>query len=89
MNVILRNLVNNRNFWANVEGLANILEPAKNAVKSVERKNTTMADIFVALIQMALAIKSLPTESSDELKDLRLSNFIIIGGNNLTLNYIY
>jgi hypothetical protein len=71
MNVTLRNLVNNRNFWANVEGLANILEPAKNAVKSVERKNTTMADIFVALIQMALAIKSLPTESSDELKDLR------------------
>jgi len=71
MNVTLRNLVNNRNFWANVEGLTNILEPAKNAVKSVERKNTTMADIFVALIQMALAIKSLPAESSDELKDFR------------------
>ncbi len=50
MNVTLRNLVNNRNFWANVEGLTNILEPAKNAVKSVEHKNTTMADIFVALI---------------------------------------
>ena len=37
----------------------------------MERKNTTMADIFVALIQMALAIKSLPAESSDELKDFQ------------------
>ena len=35
----------------------------------MKRKNTTMADVFVALIQMALAIKSLPAESSDELKD--------------------
>jgi len=69
MNVTLRNLVNNRNFWANVKGLTNILEPAKNAVKSVKRKNTTMANIFVTLIQMALAIKSLPTKSSDELKN--------------------
>ena len=37
----------------------------------MKRKNTTMADVFVALIQMALAIKSLPTESSDELKNFR------------------
>ena len=69
INITLRNLVNNQNFWANIEGLANILEPVKNAVKNVECKNTTMADVFVALIQIALAIKSLSTENSDELKD--------------------
>jgi len=46
MNKTLRDLVNNRNFWSNVESLANILEPAKNAVKSIERTNTNMADIL-------------------------------------------
>jgi hypothetical protein len=50
MNQSLRTLVNNQNFWSNVEALANVLEPAKNAVKQVECKNTTMADIFFALI---------------------------------------
>ncbi|CAB4494315.1 unnamed protein product [Rhizophagus irregularis] len=71
MNQSLRILVNNRNFWSNVEALANILEPAKNAVKSVECKNTTMADVFFALIQMAISIKALPTETSEELKEFR------------------
>ncbi|EXX54245.1 hypothetical protein RirG_236360 [Rhizophagus irregularis DAOM 197198w] len=71
MNQSLRILVNNQNFWSNVEALANILEPAKNAVKSVECKNTTMADVFFALIQMAISIKALPTETSEELKEFR------------------
>ena len=71
MNQILRTLTNNRNFWANVEALANVLEPAKNAVKSVECKNTTIADVFLALFQMAIAIKALPTETSEELKEFR------------------
>ena len=62
---------NNRNFWSNVESLANILEPAKNAVKSIERINTNMADVFIALIQMASAIKTLPAEGSEELKEFR------------------
>ena len=65
----LRDLVNNRNFWSNVESLSNILEPAKNAVKSIESTNTTMADVFIALIQMASAIKTLPAEGSEELKE--------------------
>ena len=69
MNQTLRTLTNNQNFWANVEALANVLEPAKNAVKSVECKNTTMADVFLALFQMAIAIKALPTETSEELKE--------------------
>src|ERR1043165_5744517 len=71
MNQTLRDLVNNRNFWSNVESLSNILEPAKNAVKSIESTNTTMADVFIALIQMASAIKTLPAEGSEELKEFR------------------
>ena len=71
MNSTLRNLVNNRNFWLNVESLTRILEPAKNAVKSVECKNANMADIFIALIQMAIAIKALLTESTAKLKEFR------------------
>ncbi|PKY37094.1 hypothetical protein RhiirB3_461330, partial [Rhizophagus irregularis] len=63
MNQTLQNLVNNRNFWLNVESLTTILEPAKNAVKSIEGKNATMADVFLALIQMATAIKALSTET--------------------------
>ncbi|CAG8760223.1 6013_t:CDS:2, partial [Rhizophagus irregularis] len=71
MNQTLQNLVNNRNFWLNVESLTTILEPAKNAVKSIEGKNATMADVFLALIQMATAIKALSTESTEELKEFR------------------
>ena len=69
MNQTLRDLVNNRNFWSNVESFANILEPAKSAVKSIKSTNTTMADVFIALIQMASAIKTLPAEGSEELKE--------------------
>ena len=59
MNPTLRNLVNNRNFWLNVESLAKILEPAKNAVKSVECKSANMADIFLSLLQMAITIMAI------------------------------
>ncbi|CAG8722728.1 13376_t:CDS:2 [Racocetra persica] len=49
----LRKLVQNRQFWANADVLAKILLPAKNAVKMVESKSTTTADVFLSLIQMA------------------------------------
>lgn len=71
MNKTLRDLVNNRIFWSNVESLANILEPAKSAVKSIESTNTNMADVFITLIQMASAIKALPTEGLEDLKEFR------------------
>jgi hypothetical protein len=71
MNLTLRNIVNSRSFWSSVECLVNILEPAKNAVKCVEYVSTTMADVFLALIQMAAAIKALPTEESEDLKEFR------------------
>ena len=71
MNLTLRNVVNSRSFWTNVECLVNILESAKNAVKCVECISTTMADVFLTLIQMAAAIKALPTEESEDLREFR------------------
>jgi len=69
MNSTLRSIVNNRSFWTNVEYLVKILEPAKNAVKCVEYVSTTMADVFLVLIQMAAAIKALPIEESEDLRE--------------------
>ncbi|CAG8778171.1 16522_t:CDS:1, partial [Dentiscutata heterogama] len=40
----LRDLTRNQQFWANVEVLAKILLPAKNAVKKIESKSTTTAN---------------------------------------------
>ncbi|CAG8824774.1 13109_t:CDS:2, partial [Cetraspora pellucida] len=52
----LRNLAKNRQFWTNAEVLAKILLPGKNAIKMVESKSTTTANVFLFLIQMANAI---------------------------------
>ena len=56
------------------------MKPAKNAVKCIECISTTMADIFLAFIQMAAAIKALPTEESEDLREFykNVFNFIII-----------
>ncbi|CAG8846795.1 26062_t:CDS:2, partial [Racocetra persica] len=62
----LRNLVQNRQFWADAKILAKILLPAKNAVKMVESKSTTTADVFLFLIQMATAINTLEKNSLPE-----------------------
>ncbi|CAG8615565.1 10935_t:CDS:2 [Racocetra fulgida] len=62
----LRKLVRNRQFWTNAEILAKILLPAKNAVKMVESKSTTTADVFLFLIQMATAINALEKNSLPE-----------------------
>ncbi|CAJ0629033.1 13218_t:CDS:2 [Entrophospora sp. SA101] len=66
MSTNLYNLVNDRNFWANVECLTNVLSPAKKAVKCIESTNSTLADIFLILIQMAATIKQLPISDSTE-----------------------
>ncbi|CAJ0629034.1 13219_t:CDS:2 [Entrophospora sp. SA101] len=68
MSTNLYNLVNDRNFWANVECLTNVLSPAKKAVKCIESTNSTLADIFLILIQMAATIKQLPISDSTECK---------------------
>ncbi|CAG8752369.1 1725_t:CDS:1, partial [Racocetra fulgida] len=59
----LRSLVQNRQFWANAKALAKILLPAKNAVKMVESKSTTTANVFLYLIQMAVAINILEKDN--------------------------
>ncbi|CAG8790068.1 3157_t:CDS:2, partial [Gigaspora rosea] len=61
LNDKLRNYITSREFWANVECLYKILEPAKTAVQTVEESNTKIADAFLILIKIAIAIKALPT----------------------------
>ncbi|CAG8679679.1 9313_t:CDS:2, partial [Ambispora gerdemannii] len=53
----VKNLINNRQFWIDVEQLRNILGSAKRAVKNVEFRTTILADIFVELAKMAIAIQ--------------------------------
>ncbi|CAG8796030.1 35314_t:CDS:2, partial [Racocetra persica] len=62
----LRDLTRNRQFWANAEVLAKILLPAKNAVKIVESKSTTTANVFLFLVQMASTINILKQNNSLE-----------------------
>ncbi|CAJ0759512.1 4981_t:CDS:2, partial [Entrophospora sp. SA101] len=68
MSTNLYNLVNDRNFWANVECLTYVSSPAKKAVKCIESANSTLADFFLILIQMAATIKQLPISDSTEHK---------------------
>ncbi|CAJ0864141.1 21703_t:CDS:2, partial [Entrophospora sp. SA101] len=70
MSTNLYNLVNDRNFWANVECLTYVSSPAKKAVKCIESANSTLADFFLILIQMAATIKQLPISDSTEHKEL-------------------
>ena len=67
----LRALIRDRQFWANAESLAKVLAPAKSAVKMVEARTTSMADVFLALIRMATAIKSLPCQDTQERVEFR------------------
>ncbi|CAG8774772.1 14695_t:CDS:2, partial [Gigaspora rosea] len=53
----VKNLINDRQFWIDIEQLRNILGPLKRAVKNVEFRTTSLADIFVELIKMAIAIQ--------------------------------
>ncbi|RIB06304.1 hypothetical protein C2G38_2046896 [Gigaspora rosea] len=61
LNDKLRNYITSREFWANIECLHKILELAKTAVQTVEASNTKIADVFLILIKMAIAIKAMPT----------------------------
>ena len=66
MNPTLRTLTRDRTFWINADTLAKVLAPAKKAVKMVESKTTTMGDVFLVLIQMAAAIKTLSLQDSPQ-----------------------
>ncbi|CAG8780544.1 9598_t:CDS:10, partial [Dentiscutata erythropus] len=55
--ITVKNLITNRQFWIDVEQLRNILGPVKRAVKDVKFRTTLLADVFVELIKMAIAIQ--------------------------------
>ncbi|CAG8732211.1 18920_t:CDS:2, partial [Racocetra fulgida] len=70
----LQNFIQDRQFWefwANTEALVKVLSPAKNAVKIVESKTTTTADIFLFLIQIAAAINMLKKDDLTERIEFR------------------
>ncbi|CAG8807085.1 10190_t:CDS:2, partial [Cetraspora pellucida] len=62
----LRNFIRNQQFWTNAEILAKILLLAKNNIKIVKSKATTMAAIFLFFLQIATAINALEKNSLPE-----------------------
>ncbi|CAG8665052.1 28333_t:CDS:2, partial [Dentiscutata erythropus] len=72
----LRDLTQDRQFWANADVLAKVLSPAKNAVKIVESKTTTTANIFLFLVQMAVAINALKKNDLLERIEFRMKDSI-------------
>jgi len=52
-------IIQNRQFWFDVEQLKMVLNPAKNAVKALESNITTLADCFIELLKMAQAISAI------------------------------
>src|SRR4051812_47251340 len=71
MTLGLRNLTRDRQFWINVESLVKILSPTKNAVKMAEATTITTADVFLILIQMAVAINSFDKNDISERREFR------------------
>ncbi|CAG8587334.1 12298_t:CDS:2, partial [Cetraspora pellucida] len=57
------NIINSRGFFDDIECLARIICPAKEAVKAVECKSTTLADVYIKLVQLASAIHHIPPET--------------------------
>ncbi|CAG8688244.1 5412_t:CDS:2, partial [Scutellospora calospora] len=57
------NIINSRGFFDDIECLAQIICPAKEAVKAVECKSTTLADVYIKLVQLVSAIHHIPPET--------------------------
>jgi len=60
-----KTIIQDRQFWYNVEQLKMVLNPAKNAVKALESSKTTLADCFVQLLKMAHAISEISFQNFD------------------------
>ncbi|GES87803.1 ribonuclease H-like domain-containing protein [Rhizophagus clarus] len=58
-------IIQNRQFWHDVEQLKMILGPAKNVVKALELNTTTLADCFIELLKMAQAISAISFKNHD------------------------
>ena len=63
-----KNLINNRQFWTDVEQLRNLIAPVKRAVKDVEFQSTILADIFIELMKIAIAIQQLPVSLNNQFR---------------------
>lgn len=61
-------MINNRQFWINIEQLKNLITPVKRAVKNVEFQSTTLADVFVELIKIAVTIQEIPALFNDQFR---------------------
>ncbi|CAG8573281.1 4156_t:CDS:2 [Gigaspora margarita] len=58
-----------QDFYNDVEYLARILYPVNEAIKHVEYQSTTLADIYIKLVQLASVIHHIPTRT--EYSELR------------------
>src|SRR5688572_15706762 len=56
-------------FWQQVEDLSMVLEPIKNAIKCLEFKSTTLADCFIQLIKLNMAIKDMSEEINQQFRN--------------------
>uniref|UniRef100_U9U7U4 Uncharacterized protein n=1 Tax=Rhizophagus irregularis (strain DAOM 181602 / DAOM 197198 / MUCL 43194) TaxID=747089 RepID=U9U7U4_RHIID len=61
-------IIQDRQFWYNVEQLKLILKPAKSAIKALEFNTTTLADCFFELLKMAQAISEIPSFQNIDFK---------------------
>jgi hypothetical protein len=52
-------LINDRQFWINVEQLQNLITPVKRAVKDIEFQGTILADVFIKLVKIAIAVQEI------------------------------
>ena len=66
--IATKNLINDRQFWINVEQLRNLIIPVKRAVKDVEFQGTTLADVFVELVKIAIAVQEIPAPLNDQFR---------------------
>ncbi|RIA84984.1 hypothetical protein C1645_831481 [Glomus cerebriforme] len=63
-----KRLINNQQFWINIKQLRNLITPVKRAVKDVEFQSALLADVFVELIKLAIAIQEIPTPLNDQFR---------------------
>ncbi|CAB5365235.1 unnamed protein product [Rhizophagus irregularis] len=61
-------IIQDRQFWYNVEQLKLILKPAKSAIKALEFNTTTLADCFFELLKMARTISEIPSFQNIDFK---------------------
>ncbi|POG78549.1 hypothetical protein GLOIN_2v1766437 [Rhizophagus irregularis DAOM 181602=DAOM 197198] len=59
-------LLRNENNIRSVKQLRNLIAPVKKAVKDVEFQNTILADVFVELVKIAIAVQEIPTPLNNQ-----------------------